>query len=226
MAEVLPQSVDELLPGDVIQFADITELVAFEDEIVAAVRPDYDHAMWAGRKPLRDLMRPPRFNGTIANISLLVMHDAYEQLQTAKDRGIAMRITRRALSDENVLIYGPQYRGFVITADARSSGRGVVGQLQTEAWYYPLVPGVLKAGTVRQRVKSRADGTKYDYTYVRSSNGVDISKGRESGRTIGRIISYPKLEKDTFIELNESSRRIGAAALVKSMRSPFGGMHD
>src|SRR4051794_30297011 len=78
---------EELSPGDVIKLSNITELTAFEDMIVDIVQPDHNPDKWATREKLRDLIRPPRFNGTIADIELTVMADPYERLLDAPERG-------------------------------------------------------------------------------------------------------------------------------------------
>jgi hypothetical protein len=51
-----PPRLEELQPGDVIHFADITELTAFEDMIADAVDPKHDPELWAARPKLLDLI--------------------------------------------------------------------------------------------------------------------------------------------------------------------------
>jgi hypothetical protein len=68
--DLRPYQLNELTSGDVIEFADINELVAFEDMVAQAIDPTCAKA-WASRRHLRDLIRPPKFNGTIADIKLI-----------------------------------------------------------------------------------------------------------------------------------------------------------
>jgi hypothetical protein len=48
-AEGQTHRLEELLPGDVIRFADITELTAFEDMLAGVVEPKHDPELWAAR---------------------------------------------------------------------------------------------------------------------------------------------------------------------------------
>jgi len=189
-------------PGNVIEFGDITELATFEDLIAKKVEPVYDHSngSWPGRIALRDLIRPLKFNGTIADIKLEVMKDPYERLLDARQRGWAMPYrTIPKLANEFAEELIPRYRGFVLTADAKSSGKGTVGQIQAEMWYYPMP----------LRVRSRSHGK------------ITLRRDYSTGETLRRVVSRPRLEEEKFIELDATARRIGVSLLRQSLVHPI-----
>jgi len=132
---------DVLQPGVVIKIPDITYFSEFEDVIAAAINPTYDKDLWAGRVPLKELIRPPKFNGRITDISVTVMDRAYAQLQEACESGrigYMPQLHRRIVNRGEVESYESGFRGFILTADAKSAGRGTIGQIQTAMWYWPL----------------------------------------------------------------------------------------
>lgn len=80
-----------LRAGSVIEFADITELPSFEDQIAAEIDPEMTAGqadVWAGRIAIQDLIRPSKFNGRIADVALHVLDNPYVRLVTAQDRGV------------------------------------------------------------------------------------------------------------------------------------------
>jgi hypothetical protein len=86
----IPQVLPEFAPGTVVELSDITELAAFETCVAYNIDPDMvpsAREAWEARPHVRDLIRPPKFNGTIASIALEVMADPYERLLDAKERG-------------------------------------------------------------------------------------------------------------------------------------------
>ena len=198
---------EDLQPGDVIRFADITELTAFEDIIAGGVESKHDPELWAARPNLRDLIRPPKFNGTIADIKLTVMADPYERLLDAPKRGWKNGYARgtilgkkHELSSSFAANLIPRYRGFILTADAKSSGRGTIGQIQAELWYFPLTPQSNKAGENYRAVNRFRD----DY-----------------GDTIKRIVTKPNFEAGRFASADAASRTIGFNQLREAMSRPI-----
>jgi len=183
--------------GDVIEFGDITELAVFEDIIAPIVDPGYDPELWSCRPNVRDLIRPPKFNGRIGDIALTVMESPYENLLTASSRGLKIGSGcgsfRRTSDRANKEI--KHYMGFGLTANASSTGRGVIGQIATELYYYPCPRQVHE-----------------DYNY---------SSGSLTGEAIRRVVAKPKLETSKFIELEKTARWIGLETLRKAMMHPI-----
>jgi hypothetical protein len=200
-----PSRLEQLLPGDVIDFADITELAAFEDGLADVVQPKHDPVLWAARRELRDLIRPPKFNGTIANVYLTVMANPYERLLDADMRGWTggpkMVLGKsHELSSQAADLHASRYIGFILTANAKSSGRGIIGQIQAEMWYFPIPPTIASAG-------------KNYRTQNRLSNNY--------GETIRRIVTKPRYEMGLFLAHDASSRKIGFDKLRHAMAGPI-----
>lgn len=126
----------EIQPGTIIELDDITELAAFEDAIVPFVNPEYNQEHWEARRPLKEALRVPKFNGRMTDIVMQVMEAPYERLLDARERG--WKVTggsfERPRASEDVIRH---YLGLTYTTHARSSGQGVVGQVQAEIWYMP-----------------------------------------------------------------------------------------
>jgi hypothetical protein len=194
MRETAQPAEDLLKPGTVIELADSTQLSAFEDLIAQSVDPNYNPDFWLARPKLRDLIRPPKFNGTIANIKLEVIGEPYERLLDARERGwqLGKGPGKFELSGESAQSRIEKYKGFSFTADAKSSGRGVIGQIQAELFYYPV--------------------------YDRPERHYD-----KEGKGVTRILTKPKIERERFIQLDETSRRIGFEVLKEAMKHPMRG---
>jgi hypothetical protein len=205
MAEAFPSSFRVIPPGSVIEVGDLNRLAIFEDLVAAAVKPDYDRDLWMARKSIGELIRPPKFHGTITGVTVEVMDDAYTQLLSAKERGIK-KAGNVFLTETNTDTYASQYRGLKVTASARSTGRGEIGQIRAEAWYYPLMPH----RTVNEARKK---------AYYKD-------RGAETGRAIGRIISRPILDTAMFQGLQKTSQQIAATVDESNMRHPFRGIRD
>lgn len=207
-----PTSIAELAPGTVIGFGDITELPAFEDMIASEIDPRITNIYrdaWAGRTAIRELVRPAKFNGRIGDIMLTVMNEPYERLCDANERGI--RFTRgkgggtggsQSRLTENLDVLVPQYKGFIFTASAYSSGRGLIGQVQTEAYYFP---------THFTNRPDKSDG---------SPGGRSLALNKSAGSSVRRVVAKPVIASEgAFIELNEASRCIAYDVLRKSLRN-------
>jgi hypothetical protein len=76
-----------------------------------------------------------------------------------------------------------------MAAEARSTGRGVIGEIQAELWYYP----VFVDRNNRQHRSAYGD------------------------RSIMRTVTRPKLETQHFLNLYKSARNIGFATLRESL---------
>lgn len=213
MAKQENLSTSSLQPGDVVKLSDITELPMFEDLVADQIDPTMSQAMrdaWSGRIAIRDLVRPPKFNGTIAYIELVTMDNPYDRLSNARERSWVFNskggVPNKIIEDERVI---GSFIGFTFLAEARSSGRGVIGQIQAEL-YYGRVP-------YEQKRESRQlkNGTTayYDYSTKRTA--------MHAGASVQRYVTTPKIEREKFMELDENARRIGLAVLHQNTMHPI-----
>lgn len=183
-------SVRAFQPGDIITFGDITELPDFEDYVAENMFPNMTPTQmnaWKGRAALRDLVRPPAFNGRIADIRLEVMVDPYAQLMNARERGWRFGGTNgnpKPRTNEFAFEAEELSEGFVFTADAKSSGKGSIGEIQSELWYVP----VPKSPIVRAFVTAHGE-------VIRQSRGVDQEAGNNGGSIVQRYVAKSRFIK-------------------------------
>jgi hypothetical protein len=191
-------------PNVPISLADATELRAFEDIVAQAVDPTMTKAeslAWEARTNIKDAIRPPKFNGSIANIELMPLDEPYEKLQTLHEDGwqvsrLGNRVPRPS-TDRNTQHRLERCLGFHMIADAISSGRGVVGELQLGLWYLPI-------GRIWEPAKGQQKNV--------SMNG---------GRSIVRVVTKPRHEPEAFMRLGKDSARIAVSALRQAMLHPL-----
>ena len=199
--------ISDVAPGAVIEFADITELPLFEDQLAAEIDPEMtmrEADAWAGRVAIRDLLRPTRptnFNGRFGDIVLTPMQEPYEQLITGPQRGIAFGYkgglggSSAILSSEHAPLQIPRYRGFTFLANAISTGRGVVGQIQAELFYYPVsVTGAAQ------------------YKNVSNTGGASVK----------RVVSKPVVtDEASFVAVHKDAKRIAYSVLRNNLHNPL-----
>jgi hypothetical protein len=221
-----PPRLDDLQPGDVIRFADITELATFEDIIADSVDPKHDPERWAARPALRDLIKPPTFNGTITNIELAVMANPYDRLLDANKRGWKgsrkLQLGRHhELASSVAAEFIPRYRGFILTAEPQSSRPGIRGQqIQAELWYFPTPPVIKRAGRETSSYNVDKSGEKHHYRYTTRKEY--IAGGRhKSGEDIRRIVTQPRMEREVFLAHDAASRTVGFNQLRQAMMRPI-----
>ncbi len=149
-----PETLDNPFQADaVIEFGDATELHPFEDIVATYLRPSMNgngDLDWRGRLKLKDLLRPHRFNGPFADISLQVMDNPVVQLESARSRGYSFNSGRvnTQLKQRFAESYEQnQALGFSFQANATSAGRGVIGLIQAELWYLPSNGTMTHGGT-------------------------------------------------------------------------------
>lgn len=218
------------VPGMTIEFVDATELHAFEDALGPHIQPGLDTELWSSRVALKELLRPPKFNGRIGNLALSVMDEPRNHLLNSRDRGWQIKGTN--LNKTNSWAYGEDpFTGFTFTADAFSSGRGKIGQIQAELWYAPNPDVRVKeeqpARTVTYTKIHTSTRTgeirKYEYKqYRKGRKGGAVSMAQYvQGRPLLRVITTPKFETDKFIELQATSQRIGFSVLRAAMMNPI-----
>lgn len=194
-------SLNEILRTDgVIELAKPSELVAFEDFIAAGINPEMSERQtndWDCRLDIGGIIRPPKFNGRITNIRLEPMEDPLRRLLDANERGLRF-VKGFVLSplshDENELqLLSQPYRGFSLTADALSTGKGTVGQIRTELWYGPSAP--------------RKPGSSYSV----EGRAANVNGG------IRRYIARPEMHHKSFEDHHRSAiKSIGSAAVFSS----------
>jgi hypothetical protein len=216
MSEVPKESIEIFQTGNILEFNDLTELVTFEDTIAFDVDPDLDLDLWACRVNLREFMKPPKFNGRLINIKLVVMEKPYDRLLDANERGWSLQSTASSagvkitdpVNQQHII---PKMRGFVFVADASSSKGGVISQVQAEMWYYPLPLNIANAGVTKHGSYTLKDGTVAESFWTTKT--ARISDKASPSAALRRVITRPKTETDKFIEHDEAARRIGFSVL-------------
>ncbi len=203
MSEITSRDELPFVPGDILTFSSVSELRDFENLVANVVRPNYHQAAWSARTDIEELIRPKinghNFNGQLRDISLTVMDEPYLRLIDARERGIAFSNkgglggSHAKLKGEYSMLNIPHYTGFQFQANAHSTGRGDIGKISTELWYFPF------------RVKPGMENRSVD----------------NDGKVIKRVIAKPQFELDSFIELSETSRQIGFTLLQDAMRHPI-----
>lgn len=193
-------------PGSVIRLADIRELREFEDILAARIDPEMratQQQAWDARGNVDTLIRPEKYNGSLRDIELSVMEEPYEQLITATEAGWMFGSGKHRYSGrihERISELGKQtiaqYIGFDLLCDARSSGKGVIGQIQTKLWYLPSKQYVETTGQFAKPVR------------MTSAYG---------GRTVHRVVAVPRYEKERFIQFDEAAKRVGFTVLRDAM---------
>lgn len=201
---------DSLEPGSVIECDDITQMRTFEDWVAMTVDPKMtsnEKIMWEMRPSFSEFIRPRRFNGRIGNIVLELMENPYERLLDSRERGWFIpnsKSMKRTVNEEGV---SENSIGFAFTADALSSGRGIIGQIQTEAFYIPTL----------RSTYHRVDGSTTEH----------LNSTYSGGAAVTRRIAKPKFETENFINLHEQAVKRGREVLKSNMLHPIiQGMHQ
>jgi hypothetical protein len=193
-------------PGTVIELTDVTLLPAFEDIVAASIQPvmtDPQREAWEGRRDAKQVVRPIGHHGGIVALELSVMSDPFERLVDARARGWVLskgsgNFNRDAANNQQTIA---RFVGFIMIADAKSSGKGTIGQIQAELWYGPV-------GNTSNRKK---DGTDSLTPNTRNSGG----------RSICCYAAKARLEKTraNYIAFDTAVRRVGFQALKASLHT-------
>jgi hypothetical protein len=157
--ESYPDSIEDFEPGEFIELASIDELAPFENLIALDIQPhiysqNCRDTVWNNRSALRDLIRPPKFNGNIKDIVLEVVSNPTKTLLDANERGLKfikgprtphLRILE--ISEKSA----KATRGFVLTANTNSSVEPPK-QLRTEIWYVPTPSQIENRNTIHRYI--------------------------------------------------------------------------
>lgn len=143
MSEFIRNYVSDLQPGDVVEFDNLTyktDLTEFEDmiaTIIAPVRTEGEELAWNHREKLHEIIRPRGNNGTISNVRVMVMDNAYEQLTQASHRGLTLMkgVTMKHVHDASEH-RKHEYIGFDLIADIKRYGKEPE-QIYKELHYLP-----------------------------------------------------------------------------------------
>lgn len=216
MSEFLLNSTPEgLNPGDVISFADMRELMDFEELLAPLVDPKANLELWQARPKIGNLLRPPNYNGTPRDITLTTMSDPYDRLLDARERGWQFshkgKIGAERTEPESVR---GKYIGFIFDAEAHSTDFRKRGRISAELWYYPTSRAIHKAGTKASSYITK-DGEKHQYLRSKDSS---FSKGASVGESIRRVVTRPKYDKERFAAAHDTSRSVGFIILAQAMR--------
>ncbi len=208
-----------LEPGTVIHFADIKEIPAFEDLLVPLINPEYNPFLWAARSNIRDLVRPPTFNGTIRDVTLTAMQDPYARLLDANDRGWHFQKGgvggRNAERKQEVLDQVlDRYYGFIFDAEAHSSSPGLRGRIGAEVWYYPVAQQLNRARSIAKHYVTEDGENHIDFI----NNDKRHNDGNRTGETVRRLVTKPLYDKEHFAAAHETSKAIGFTVLAEAMR--------
>ncbi len=214
-SEKFSTTITSLAPGTIISFGDATELSAFEDLLVAEIDPNQSERsleLWAGRVALKDLIKPPKFNGTIKDIRLEVMADAGNRLMDARDRGIAFGRSggwAKQNLDSLARTNSEETKGFLFTAVAHSTGRGNIGTIGAEMWYWKIKE------TPFRITYQRKTGETVEKEYRRSA---DQANG---GISVRGVVSKPIIIEAVFTALDIEAKTIGFEVLRRSLMHPI-----
>lgn len=205
----------ELQPGEVIRFADMRELVLFEDLLAPLVDPLANVRLWEGRKQLGDILRPSKFYGTIRDITLEVMANPYEKLLDANERGwtFSGSTGNKARTQEGAELIIERYLGFTFDAEAHSSNPSFRGRIGAELWYFPSSHQLVKAGSV-VGFNVLKNGEMSPRVLRNDSRK---SRGNHTGEAIRRVVTKPHYDRKNFEAAYDNSRSIGFAVLRESM---------
>jgi|GEM_PF-1761063 len=187
-----PKTIDVLKLGEIIPLDSSSELADHEDSIALGIHDDMTPrqiAEWGSRTSLINLIAPPKFHDEIENIKIQKILNPQDSLYSANERGLtfSMGLPRKCTTDL-AQDAARRTQGFVITADAISTGRGIVGEFSTEVWLIPT-PGFRSKDYSMQGIQSNASGP------------------------FRRYIAMSDEVKKEFRQFANAKRQVGAAAL-------------
>lgn len=192
---VKPYATLGIVPGNVLQFDTIRELVAFETLLAGAIDPQLNDArdrIWNDRDEVSRYLKPPKFIGSFLNIALTVMPNPYERIVDARSRGWKMYTPGRFERDSDLNRSTIEYfTGFCFTAIAKTTGKPAAEVVEAEMWYYP---------TTNTRLCLATDPDKQ-----RPSN--------HNGPSIQRTVTKPRLKPIAGAVTDPTLQKLGFATL-------------
>jgi hypothetical protein len=211
MSDVLHTPENILEPSEelheLIALKDVDELEIFEYLVAESINPNFKPEKWRDSTPIGELLRPTIdgniFNGRFSDIVLTVIDEPYKRLIDAPARGISFLKGGGQLGKGSTLASKvakeliPMYKGFILEANVNSTGRYVIGKIQTELWYGPFTPRASK------------DGDNVIYR---------ITKSEKSD--VKRWVAKPEFIPGEVVEIGETARIIGFAALEQFLNDP------
>ena len=124
---------------------------------------------------------------------------------------------KHALSSSAAADLIPRYRGFILTAEPRSSRPGLSGQqIQAELWYFPVPPGVIRAGQIGRKTTTSGEVRQY----ARKNDSLQRRRSM-LGEDIKRVVMLPRIDAERFVAHDAASRTVGFQQLREAMSRPI-----
>lgn len=182
-----PNSIEDFKPGEFIELSvKDNEVDRFEGLVALDLQPDVyfkKEAVWNRRENLSDLIKPPKFFGNIKDIVFEIMPEPAERLLDARERGMKFKKSPsaqhiRMLENSEDLVQ--RTRGFIITANTKSSGKPIQ-QVRTEVWYVPTGETIRRFITIptKEEIPNETPEdtlTKIGQTVLRRKDILDSAK--------------------------------------------------
>jgi len=208
-----PDTLRFYAPGTILNLPSLDGIAEIEDAAALTIEPHPTQLQWEAwqtRDRLKEKLRPSNYNGTMREVVVEVMEEPYARLLDARQRGWKIpncsnlrRTTTHAQKDTE------SYIGLAITAQATSSGRGTIQEIQAEVWIAP-VPRQQQTSLMTSEER-RALGMN-SRTYAIGQNG---------GSAIKRFVTLPRTETEAFNELHRSARAIGMSVTRRALLHPI-----
>jgi len=133
-----------LLPGELLEFSNFTELLKLEDTLPLYIDNDPESVEnWAGRPVLKELVRVDKKTGQFGTLFL-------ERLST--DNLADIIGNKNSLFSVNYTAFQALTLAFALSAEIRSTGRGIIGISRFNLVYTP-VPFKVSASNARTTVE-------------------------------------------------------------------------
>lgn len=133
-----------LLPGELLEFSNFTELLKLEDTLPLYIDNDPESVEnWAGRPVLKELVRVDKKTGQFGTLFL-------ERLST--DNLADIIGNKNSLFSVNYTAFQARTLAFALSAEIRSTGRGIIGISRFNLVYTP-VPFKVSASNARTTVE-------------------------------------------------------------------------